>query len=79
MSLLRQQLEEQAKLRTPTESTRLDATQERLSDLTLESSERAVFINDNDDPSNYDTESAIKDDLVSSVDERDAGGKIGNR
>jgi vacuole morphology and inheritance protein 14 len=54
---------------------RADTANQKLPDLTLEGSERAVFIAENDDYSNQDGESALKDDFASEVDQRDTGGK----
>lgn len=77
VSIVRRQLDNQAKAQTPAESLRHVDIQEKLPDLTLEASERAVFINDNDYHSNYDNESATKDDYASTnVDDRDIGGEI---
>lgn len=79
VSLVQHQLGEQIKAKLPVESARIDPNQERLPDLTLDTSERAVFINENDDFPDHENESAIKDDFVSSGDERGTGGKIVNR
>lgn len=75
VSIVRRQLDEQAKTKTPAESLRrvhADPAQESLPDLTLETSERAVFIGDNDYQSSHDSE--IKEDFTSIADDRDAGG-----
>lgn len=77
VSLVHHQLGGQAKTKTPAESVRFDTTQEQTY-FTLDTSERAMFINENDDYPNHDNESAIKDDLVSNGDERGTGGKIVN-
>ncbi|KAF8076679.1 vacuolar protein 14 C-terminal Fig4p binding-domain-containing protein [Lyophyllum atratum] len=76
VSIVRRQLDEQANLKsqTPAESLRHVDIQEKLPDLTVETSERAVFINDNDYQPGYESDSAIKDDYSSTnVDERDTG------
>lgn len=78
VSLVHHQLGEQVKTKLPVELVRFESAQERLPDLTLDASERAVFINENDDYPNHDNESAIKDDPVSNSDERGTGGKIVN-
>jgi vacuole morphology and inheritance protein 14 len=77
VSIVQRQLGDQIKTKTPAEAVR-DTIQERLPDLTLDTSERPVFINENDDYPNYDNESAIKDDPVSNDDERGTGGKVTN-
>lgn len=77
VSLVRRQLEEQAKSRTPAESLRrLDMATDRLPELTLEDSEHAVFIGENDDHSNYDNDSSFKEGPTSEVDDRDTGGML---
>ncbi|KAF9455934.1 vacuolar protein 14 C-terminal Fig4p binding-domain-containing protein [Collybia nuda] len=77
VSLVRRQLEEQAKSKTPVESLRrVDVTNDKLPDLTLEDSEHAVFIGENDDNSNYDNDSAFKEDPASEVGDRDTGAWI---
>jgi vacuole morphology and inheritance protein 14 len=77
VSIVRRQLDEQAKARTPAESMRHVDMQENLPDLTLESSERAVFLNDNDQQTSPDSASAVKDDYASTnVDDRDTGGEV---
>lgn len=78
VSIVRRQLDGQAKTKTPAESLShipVEPTQEKPIDLTLENSERAVFIGDNDYQSNHDSE-AIKEDFASSnLDDRDTGGE----
>ena len=76
VSIVRRQLDEQAKGQTPAESIRyIDVGEkEKLPELTLETSEKAVFINDNEQAS-FDGESLHKDDNTSvTVDERNIGG-----
>ncbi|KAF8238983.1 ARM repeat-containing protein [Tricholoma matsutake] len=73
VSVVHHQLGEQIKTKTLVEPVSIDTMQERLPDLTLDTSERAVFIDENDDYPHHDNESAIKDDLVSNGDERGTG------
>ncbi|KAF5388338.1 hypothetical protein D9615_000638 [Tricholomella constricta] len=74
VSIVRRQLEDQAKAQTPAESLRHVDMQENLPELTLETSERAVFINDNEYQSSHETDSAMKDDYASTnIDDRDIG------
>ncbi|KAG5648826.1 hypothetical protein DXG03_000175 [Asterophora parasitica] len=73
VSKLRRKLDDQLKARTPSESLRRVDVQEKLPALTLETSERAVFINDNEDELSHETESAVKEDYASNIDDRDLG------
>ncbi|KAG6885610.1 hypothetical protein C0993_012357 [Termitomyces sp. T159_Od127] len=76
--IVRRQLDEQAKGQTPSESLRhVDiGEKEKLPELTLETSEKAVFINDNEQAS-FDCESLLKDDNASAnVDDRNIGGAL---
>lgn len=74
VSIVSRQLEEQAKAKTPAESLRHVDLPEKLPELTLETSERAVFINDNEYQSNYENDSTAKDDYASTdLDDRDIG------
>ncbi|KAG6832176.1 hypothetical protein H0H92_004907 [Tricholoma furcatifolium] len=75
VATVRRQLDEQAaKAQTPNESLRHVDVQEKLPELTLETSEKAVFINDNENPVSVDGESlAPKDDGASNIDDRDLG------
>lgn len=69
--------EEQAKdMLAPTSARRSDAAQEKASE--QEALERSAFIAQNDEKSNLDNESAIKDDYASVTDvaERDTGGEL---
>ncbi|KAG6861565.1 hypothetical protein C0995_014861 [Termitomyces sp. Mi166 len=78
VSIVRRQLDEQAKGQTPAESLRhVDiGEREKLPELTLETSEKAVFINDHEQAS-FDGESLSKDDNASaSVDDRNIGAWI---
>ncbi|GLB34076.1 putative vacuolar protein 14 C-terminal Fig4p binding [Lyophyllum shimeji] len=79
VSIVRRQLDEQASLKaqTPAESLRHVDVHEKLPELTLETSERSVFINDNEYPSGDDSDAAQKDDCASTnIDERDTGAWI---
>lgn len=77
VSIVRRQLDEQAKAQTPFESLRQVDIQEKLPELTLDTSEKAVFISDNEYQSSYDSESALKDDYAStSNNDRDTGGML---
>ncbi|KAF8897785.1 vacuolar protein 14 C-terminal Fig4p binding-domain-containing protein [Infundibulicybe gibba] len=55
---------------------RPDTSLEKLPDLTLDGAERAAFIDENDDQYDDDSESALKNDANSDLDERDTGAWI---
>ncbi|KAG5350482.1 hypothetical protein C0989_010837 [Termitomyces sp. Mn162] len=78
VSIVRRQLDEQAKGQTPAESLRhIDVGEkEKLPELTLETSEKVAFINDNEQAS-FDGESLSKDDNASAAtDDRNIGAWI---
>lgn len=78
VSIVRRQLDELGKGQTPSESLRhVDiGEKEKLPELTLEISEKAVFINDNEQAS-FDGESLLKDDNASAnIDDRNIGGTL---
>ncbi|KAG6854348.1 hypothetical protein C0991_007853 [Blastosporella zonata] len=77
VSIVRRELDSQTKTQTPAESLQHSEIQEKLPELTLETSERAVFINDNEYPPSVDGESLVRDDGASTnVDDRDIGAWI---
>ncbi|KAG6850903.1 hypothetical protein H0H93_006729 [Arthromyces matolae] len=78
VSIVRRQLDEQAKMQTPAESLGSDVIEkELLPELTLETSERAVFINESEQASVDGDESVPKDDITSTLaDDRDLGAWI---
>ncbi|KAG6817894.1 hypothetical protein H0H87_001726 [Tephrocybe sp. NHM501043] len=77
VSIVRRELDSQAKIQTPAESLQHADVHEKLPELTLETSERAVFINDNEYPPSIDGESLVRDDAASTnVDDRDIGAWI---
>lgn len=80
VTLVRKRFEEETRSKLGSERAesirRPDTAQGKLPDLSLENSERSVFITENDDnPPEYMTDSGIKDDLASDIDDRDTGGK----
>lgn len=79
VTIVNQQTEEQVKAKRDSEvadSLRRSHTQENLPDLTLDHSERAAFISENGSQTNFDDESALKDDDASDPGYRDTGGRI---
>lgn len=79
VSIVRKRCEEKDKSRResePAESIRRgDTVKEKLPELTLENSERAIFIAENDDNSDHEKE-VLKDEHASEIDYRDTGGKF---
>ncbi|RDB19828.1 Protein VAC14 [Hypsizygus marmoreus] len=77
VSIVRRQTEEQTKTKTarPAESLRRVDMPEKLPELTMDTTEKAAFIADNDYQSSHDSEFAAKED-VSNVDDRDTGAWI---
>jgi vacuole morphology and inheritance protein 14 len=76
VSVVTKRQEEKAKSKRDSSSIRHSdlGGEDRLPDFSVDHSERAAFIAENDDHSAYGDESALKDDAPTDVDYRDTGG-----